>query len=73
MKNGPLLSQRSLPHTTMQKGAIGLLKQGKHYESLEELRAAFEQAKRPVQITSSEKPKDSTGGMELAHEATSKC
>lgn len=52
---------------------IGLLKQGKHYDSLEELRAAFEQAKQPVQITSSEKPKGGTGDRELANKATSKC
>ena len=36
-------------------------KQGKYYASLEELRAAFEQSKQPVQTTSPEKTQDGTG------------
>lgn len=48
-------------------------KQGKHYDSLEELRAAFEQSKQPEQTDSSENSQDSTGDGDLAHKATSKC
>lgn len=48
-------------------------KHGKYYDSLEELRTAFEQTKQPVQMTSSEKPQDGADDENPQHKATSKC
>lgn len=52
---------------------IGLLKQGRHYDSLEELRAAFEQSKQPEQTTNLEKAAKGVDDENPQQKATSKC